>query len=159
MLWLPIEINKKEPSEGAIIMDYKKRLSEPKHEDTKSSKERAMQDLKETVTIYIASFIKKRETLSLFTFSENNRWEQSSQCTLSYSIISLISFRIFCKNVTSMKWFDNVVLLFIALNCITLAMERPNIPPDCIERKFLTTANYIFTAVFAIEMFIKVMYI
>lgn len=56
------------------------------------------------------------------------------------------------------KWFDNVVLLFIGLNCITLAMERPNIPPDSRERLFLSTANYIFTAVFAIEMFVKVTY-
>lgn len=53
-------------------------------------------------------------------------------------------------------WFDNIVLLFIALNCITLAMERPNIPPDSKERSFLATANYVFTVVFAIEMFIKV---
>lgn len=36
-------------------------------------------------------------------------------------------------------------------------MERPNIPPDSIERIFLATANYIFTVVFAIEMFVKVM--
>lgn len=54
------------------------------------------------------------------------------------------------------SWFDNIVLLFIALNCITLAMERPNIPPDSKERAFLGTANYVFTVVFAIEMFIKV---
>lgn len=54
------------------------------------------------------------------------------------------------------SWFDNIVLLFIALNCITLAMERPNIPPDSKERSFLSTANYVFTVVFAAEMFIKV---
>ena len=30
------------------------------------------------------------------------------------------------------KWFDYTVLFFIALNCITLAMERPDIPPDSI---------------------------
>lgn len=53
-------------------------------------------------------------------------------------------------------WFDNIVLLFIALNCITLAMERPNIPPDSKERAFLSSANYVFTVVFAVEMFIKV---
>lgn len=46
--------------------------------------------------------------------------------------------------------------MFIALNCITLAMERPNIPPDSTERVFLGTANYVFTVVFAIEMFVKV---
>ncbi|KAG8239539.1 hypothetical protein J437_LFUL019258 [Ladona fulva] len=61
-----------------------------------------------------------------------------------------------CSWFVEQKWFDNVVLLFIALNCITLAMERPNIPPDAKERLFLATANYIFTAVFALEMFIKV---
>lgn len=54
------------------------------------------------------------------------------------------------------SWFDNIVLLFIALNCITLAMERPNIPPDSKERAFLSSANYVFTVVFAVEMFIKV---
>lgn len=67
-------------------------------------------------------------------------------------------FRILCRWLVDQKWFDNVVLLFIGLNCITLAMERPNIPPDSRERLFLSTANYIFTGVFAIEMFIKVMY-
>lgn len=38
-------------------------------------------------------------------------------------------------------------------------MERPNIPPTSTERAFLATANYVFTAVFAIEMFVKVDYI
>jgi voltage-dependent calcium channel T type alpha-1G len=61
-----------------------------------------------------------------------------------------------CKKLVERKWFDNVILLFIALNCITLAMERPNIPPDSTERLFLSTANYIFTVVFAVEMFVKV---
>jgi voltage-dependent calcium channel T type alpha-1G len=63
-----------------------------------------------------------------------------------------------CKRLVERKWFDNVILLFIALNCITLAMERPNIPPDSTERIFLSTANYIFTVVFAVEMFVKVAY-
>ena len=37
--------------------------------------------------------------------------------------------RLLCHHMISQKWFDNTVLFFIALNCITLAMERPNIPP------------------------------
>jgi hypothetical protein len=68
-------------------------------------------------------------------------------------------FRIMCKKLVEKKWFDNMILLFIALNCITLAMERPNIPPNSTERIFLSTANYIFTVVFAIEMFVKVVYL
>lgn len=65
-------------------------------------------------------------------------------------------FRQICTWFVNQKWFDNVVLLFIALNCITLAMERPNIPPSSTERVFLATANYVFTVVFTVEMFIKV---
>ncbi|XP_043279954.1 voltage-dependent T-type calcium channel subunit alpha-1G isoform X2 [Venturia canescens] len=82
--------------------------------------------------------LKERDDYSLYLFPPNNR------------------FRILCRLFVEQKWFDNVVLLFIGLNCITLAMERPNIPPDSRERVFLSTANYIFTAVFAVEMFVKV---
>ncbi|CAK9796450.1 Voltage-dependent T-type calcium channel subunit alpha-1H [Anthophora quadrimaculata] len=82
--------------------------------------------------------LKERDDYSLYLFPPNNR------------------FRVLCRWLVDQKWFDNMVLFFIGLNCITLAMERPNIPPDSGERLFLSTANYIFTGVFAIEMFIKV---
>nr|XP_034187863.1 voltage-dependent T-type calcium channel subunit alpha-1G isoform X2 [Osmia lignaria] len=82
--------------------------------------------------------LKERDDYSLYLFPPNNR------------------FRVLCRWFVDQRWFDNVVLFFIGLNCITLAMERPNIPPDSGERLFLATANYIFTGVFAIEMFIKV---
>ncbi|XP_026299337.1 voltage-dependent T-type calcium channel subunit alpha-1G isoform X4 [Apis mellifera] len=82
--------------------------------------------------------LKERDDYSLYIFPPNNR------------------FRVLCRLLVDQRWFDNVVLFFIGLNCITLAMERPNIPPDSGERLFLSTANYIFTGVFAIEMFIKV---
>lgn len=83
-------------------------------------------------------FTEGRETYSLYLFPENNK------------------FRYACDWFVTQKWFDNVILLFIALNCITLAMERPNIPPNCAERYFLSTANYVFTFVFTLEMFVKV---
>ncbi|XP_055600094.1 voltage-dependent T-type calcium channel subunit alpha-1G isoform X2 [Uranotaenia lowii] len=84
------------------------------------------------------NFVEERDAYTLYVFPENNRFRQ------------------ICTWFVNQKWFDNVILLFIALNCITLAMERPNIPPNCNERYFLSTANYVFTAVFAVEMFIKV---
>ena len=37
--------------------------------------------------------------------------------------------RRFCKSLTSQDWFDFIILTFIAANCITLAVERPTIPP------------------------------
>uniref|UniRef100_A0A1A9VSZ6 Ion transport domain-containing protein n=1 Tax=Glossina austeni TaxID=7395 RepID=A0A1A9VSZ6_GLOAU len=83
-------------------------------------------------------FTEERRTYSLYIFPEDNKFRQ------------------ICSWFVSQKWFDNVVLLFIALNCITLAMERPNIPPYSTERLFLSTANYVFTVVFSVEMFVKV---
>ncbi|KAG5672248.1 hypothetical protein PVAND_002390 [Polypedilum vanderplanki] len=83
-------------------------------------------------------YTEERESYSLYIFPETNK------------------FRKLCQWFVDQKWFDNVILLFIALNCITLAMERPNIPPWSKERFFLSTANYVFTVVFAIEMLIKV---
>ncbi|KAF8764836.1 Voltage-dependent T-type calcium channel like protein [Argiope bruennichi] len=83
-------------------------------------------------------WIKERENYSIFLFPPTNRFRQ------------------ICNTIASKKAFDYAVLFFISLNCITLAMERPTIPPGSLERNILTAANYVFTVVFAIEMFIKV---
>ncbi|CAH1136170.1 unnamed protein product [Ceutorhynchus assimilis] len=82
--------------------------------------------------------IKGKDEYSLYLFAPDN------------------SFRHKCTQLVEQKYFDNVVLLFIALNCITLAMERPNIPPESHEKLFLQSCNYIFSIVFAFEMFVKV---
>lgn len=34
-----------------------------------------------------------------------------------------------CQKVIAHKMFDHVVLVFIFLNCITIALERPDIDP------------------------------
>ncbi|XP_076324934.1 voltage-dependent T-type calcium channel subunit alpha-1H-like isoform X2 [Tachypleus tridentatus] len=82
--------------------------------------------------------IKEREDYSLFIFSPEN------------------GIRKFCARVADHKKFDFGILFFITLNCITLAIERPNIPPESTEREVLTAANYIFTIVFGLEMIVKV---
>ncbi|VDN07448.1 unnamed protein product [Thelazia callipaeda] len=64
--------------------------------------------------------------------------------------------RIKCLQLTQKKWFDYTVLIFIAINCITLAMERPSIPPKSLERQFLSFSGYVFTVIFTIEMSMKV---
>ena len=68
----------------------------------------------------------------------------------------MIRFRRIATYMVSKNYFDSTVLLFIGLNCITLAMERPNIPPDSTERAFLAACNNVFTVVFGLEMLIKV---
>ena len=80
----------------------------------------------------------QREEYSLFIFPPNNH------------------LRRYCIAIADNTYFDYIVLLFISLNCVTLAMERPKIPPKSAEREFLGLANYIFTVVFALEMLIKV---
>ncbi|VDN57760.1 unnamed protein product [Dracunculus medinensis] len=83
------------------------------------------------------SCIHKRSDYSLFMFSPKNR------------------LRIRCLQLIQKKWFDYAVLFCIGVNCVTLAMERPSIPPKSLERQFLTISGYIFTCIFAVEMFIK----
>lgn len=84
------------------------------------------------------SWMSDREEYSLFMFSPHNKLRRR------------------CSWVADHSYFDYVVLIFISLNCITLAMERPKIPPNSKEREFLSLANYVFTLVFGIEMLIKV---
>ena len=76
--------------------------------------------------------------------------------TNSFPYRYIYRFRIWCCDLTSRGWFDFLILIFIACNCITLAMERPNIPPWSHERMVLDTANHVFTVVFGIEMLLKV---
>ncbi|CAF0833175.1 unnamed protein product [Rotaria sordida] len=80
----------------------------------------------------------KRENYSLYLFSPSNRLR-----------------KVFQKLIIQ-KSFDYLIIFFIVLNCITLAMERPSISPISFERQFLNYTNYIFTAIFTIEMMIKV---
>uniref|UniRef100_A0A6Q2ZHU7 Ion transport domain-containing protein n=1 Tax=Esox lucius TaxID=8010 RepID=A0A6Q2ZHU7_ESOLU len=68
----------------------------------------------------------------------------------------LFRFRLLCQSIITHKLFDYVILVFIFLNCITVAVERPNIVQDSWERLVLSISNYAFTAIFVAEMTIKV---
>ncbi|NXG80548.1 CAC1H protein, partial [Baryphthengus martii] len=87
---------------------------------------------------YKPQWCKSHEDWSLYLFSPQNR------------------FRMMCQKVIAHKMFDHVVLVFIFLNCITIALERPDIDPHSTERIFLSVSNYIFTAIFVAEMMVKV---
>ncbi|XP_062444633.1 voltage-dependent T-type calcium channel subunit alpha-1H isoform X2 [Rhea pennata] len=87
---------------------------------------------------YKPEWCKNHEDWSLYLFSPQNR------------------FRVMCQKVIAHKMFDHVVLVFIFLNCITIALERPDIDPHSTERMFLSVSNYIFTAIFVAEMMVKV---
>ncbi|XP_070617570.1 LOW QUALITY PROTEIN: voltage-dependent T-type calcium channel subunit alpha-1H [Erythrolamprus reginae] len=87
---------------------------------------------------YKPKWCKNHEDWSLYLFSPQNRLRSN------------------CQKVIAHKMFDHVVLVFIFLNCITIALERPDIDPNSTERIFLSVSNYIFTAIFVAEMMVKV---
>nr|XP_028697145.1 voltage-dependent T-type calcium channel subunit alpha-1H isoform X4 [Macaca mulatta] len=87
---------------------------------------------------YKPQWCRSREAWALYLFSPQNR------------------FRVSCQKIITHKMFDHVVLVFIFLNCVTIALERPDIDPGSTERAFLSVSNYIFTAIFVVEMMVKV---
>ncbi|XP_059185313.1 voltage-dependent T-type calcium channel subunit alpha-1I-like [Centropristis striata] len=94
--------------------------------------------LKKLLQPYEPQWCLEHEEWALYLFAPHNR------------------FRIWCQRVIGHKMFDHVILLFIFLNCITIALERPDIQPHSMERVFLSVSNYIFTVIFVGEMMIKV---
>ncbi|XP_042340626.1 voltage-dependent T-type calcium channel subunit alpha-1I-like [Plectropomus leopardus] len=94
--------------------------------------------LKKMLEPYQPQWCTEHEEWSLYVFAPHNR------------------FRSWCQRVIGHKMFDHIILLFIFLNCITIALERPDIQPNSMERVFLSVSNYIFTVIFVGEMMIKV---
>ncbi|XP_057605213.1 voltage-dependent T-type calcium channel subunit alpha-1H isoform X3 [Hippopotamus amphibius kiboko] len=94
--------------------------------------------LQKVLEPYKPECCRSREPWALYLFSPQNR------------------FRASCQKIITHKMFDHVVLVFIFLNCITIALERPDIEPGSTERAFLSVSNYIFTAIFVVEMMVKV---
>uniref|UniRef100_A0A8C7EIS6 Voltage-dependent T-type calcium channel subunit alpha n=1 Tax=Neovison vison TaxID=452646 RepID=A0A8C7EIS6_NEOVI len=94
--------------------------------------------VRKMIDVYKPNWCEVREDWSVYLFSPENR------------------FRVLCQTIIAHKLFDYVVLAFIFLNCITIALERPQIEAGSTERIFLTVSNYIFTAIFVGEMTLKV---
>ncbi|XP_044535046.1 voltage-dependent T-type calcium channel subunit alpha-1I [Gracilinanus agilis] len=94
--------------------------------------------IRKMIDVYKPDWCEIREDWSVYLFSPENR------------------FRVLCQTIIAHKLFDYVVLAFIFLNCITIALERPQIEAGSTERIFLTVSNYIFTAIFVGEMTLKV---
>ncbi|XP_026539051.1 voltage-dependent T-type calcium channel subunit alpha-1H [Notechis scutatus] len=94
--------------------------------------------IRKSLEPYKPKWCKNHEDWSLYLFSPQNRLRAN------------------CQKVIAHKMFDHIVLVFIFLNCITIALERPDIDPNSTERIFLSVSNYIFTAIFVAEMMVKV---
>uniref|UniRef100_A0A8C6KCX4 Voltage-dependent T-type calcium channel subunit alpha-1I-like n=1 Tax=Nothobranchius furzeri TaxID=105023 RepID=A0A8C6KCX4_NOTFU len=90
------------------------------------------------------------------TFLNRNLLFSDVWLSFNTLFLPLARFRLLCQSIIAHKLFDYVVLVFIFLNCITVALERPRILQGSLERLFLTISNYIFTAIFVAEMTVKV---
>ncbi|XP_045075163.1 voltage-dependent T-type calcium channel subunit alpha-1H-like [Coregonus clupeaformis] len=88
--------------------------------------------------------------------SHKPRWCREHKDWNLYLFSPQNSFRVWGKGLISHKMFDHVVLVFIFLNCITIALERPGIQPHSTERVFLSVSNYVFTLIFLAEMTVKI---
>ncbi|KAG5832419.1 hypothetical protein ANANG_G00290960 [Anguilla anguilla] len=118
----------------------------PSHPDHWKDEHDYEEDIDDTLCIRIRKslethkpqFCRQREDWSLYLFSPQNQFRVASQRVIAH------------------KMFDHIVLVFIFLNCITIALERPDILPHSTERVFLSVSNYIFTVIFVAEMTMKV---
>ncbi|KAK7918828.1 hypothetical protein WMY93_010112 [Mugilogobius chulae] len=86
---------------------------------------------------FVPSWCKEREEWSLFLFSPDNK------------------FRLLCQRITSHIVFDRLMLFLIAVTCVTIAVERPDINLHGTERKFLDWSGYLFSCIFLVEMVLK----
>lgn len=57
--------------------------------------------------------------------------------------VCVFRFRLWCQRVIGHKMFDHIILLFIFLNCITIALERPDIQANSMVAH--THANAFFS--------------
>ncbi|XP_072890107.1 voltage-dependent T-type calcium channel subunit alpha-1I-like isoform X1 [Hemitrygon akajei] len=94
--------------------------------------------IQKMIEIYKPDWCETRADWSVYLFSPQNR------------------FRLMCQMIIAHKLFDYIVLAFIFLNCITVALERPEINQGSTERIFLSVSNHFFTAIFVAEMTLKV---
>ena len=58
----------------------------------------------------------------------------------------------------AVEWppFEAIVLLTVVCNCFTMAWESPLDPPDTQKAEFLNFAEWVFLAVFTVEMLLKI---
>uniref|UniRef100_A0A667IQD0 Calcium voltage-gated channel subunit alpha1 H n=1 Tax=Lynx canadensis TaxID=61383 RepID=A0A667IQD0_LYNCA len=122
----------------ALPSEFFLRIDSHKEDSAEYDDDSCCLRLRKVLEPYKPAWCRSREPWALYLFSPQNR------------------FRVSCQKIIAHKMFDHVVLVFIFLNCITIALERPDIDPSSTERVFLSVSNYIFTAIFVAEMMVKV---
>ena len=76
-------------------------------------------------------------------------------CNIFFFIYSV---RIFVHGIVTIPCFDTFIMIIIILSSITLAMEDP-VQESSQTNDVLTYFDYVFTGIFALEMFLKVRFL
>jgi voltage-dependent calcium channel L type alpha-1D len=66
------------------------------------------------------------------------------------------AFRIFCIKISESHWFENFILLMISISSVALAFENPLNDPEGRMVFALKILDFVSTAIFTIEVFVKV---
>lgn len=67
----------------------------------------------------------------------------------------LRNIRKFIKSITEHKYFQQGILLAILINTLSMGIEYHNQPPELTA--FVETSNIVFSAIFAVEMLLKIL--
>ena len=71
------------------------------------------------------------------------------------TFFSYYRIRIFVHGIVTIPCFDTFIMIIIILSSITLAAEDP-VQETSARNHILTYFDYVFTGIFALEMFLKV---
>ena len=62
-----------------------------------------------------------------------------------------------CIQLVEWPWFDPLILLTILANCLTMASVSPLDPPGTPKAAFIDTCEWVFLAIFTVELLAKVL--
>ncbi|GFH11955.1 uncharacterized protein HaLaN_07553, partial [Haematococcus lacustris] len=65
--------------------------------------------------------------------------------------------RLFCYRVCTSAVFENLMLAVILASCLTMTLESPRVAPDSSLGHGLYVSELVFTALFGLEMLVKVL--
>ncbi|KAM7445212.1 hypothetical protein ABFA07_006340 [Porites harrisoni] len=92
-------------------------------------------------------------------FGKRRRAPRRAKPLLKVNTLFLFSpenrFRRLCHRIVNLRHFDNFMLVIIMLSSITIAIEDP-VSDDSPRNKVLMYFDYVFTAIFALEVIVKI---
>jgi hypothetical protein len=132
--------------------------------DSEESEEAAEDDFSNPLT---ASPSIDRTNVSTFEFEVNSdpggeeevydindgQFGTSSSCGV-FSSGSRV--REICTKIAESKRTDHFILFLIFANCVTMAMDHPDVDPDGDKRMLLDYVDFVFTVLFTVEMCVRV---